>query len=561
MSRKHQVENTIAVDLDNRWLKTSSDEYELYLKSSKYSSDVIESLGIGRGIKEQLTLEASADELEALLGSREWSHLSLVAVSDHRVVLKSDIVRTAPLFYRVNDGEITVTDHLSLKLNLETDPDAVEEFMATGYVSASKTIFKEYSGMRPGEIVTISGSVKQHRYFYNKTFENAKKAEPDEFNNLGSRLDSILLEVFSEITKALPEGRRIVVPLSGGHDSRLIVNYLYKVGFSNVLCYTYGLQGNKQSRASRQVAETLGLEWHFVEYTEEKWKKLHDSGHIEQFIDFASRGVSTPHLQDFLAVYELREDGVLRDDDVVMPGHGLDILCKVIDVKNHSENLVESTVVRFEQRKNFNRKHGTCLFDRYRKHRELFPYGDKHFIDYLFWQENQVKYLVNSVRAYEYFGLNWSIAYWDRRITDFWYSIAMESKFDRDLLREMERRSLLHEKLQDIPFCDERVVNRNEKKKTSVPGKLKNMIPAWVTVALLRLMKTKVPLDEGMNLIYAKKIDRVAEIAGDKKNWPKRAANYFREERNRLPYQANHELLVRTHTMAIALSNSNKILN
>jgi len=555
MGSEHQTNNKIVVELDNRWLKTSSNEYEFYLKSSKYSSDVIESLGIGRGIKEQLDLEASADELEALLGSREWSHLSLVAVSAHRVVLKSDIVRTAPLFYRIKNGEVTVTDHLSLKSDLETDPDAVEEFMATGYVSASKTIFKEYSGMRPGEIVIINGSVNQRRYFYNKTDENARKAEPNDIDRLASQFDSILLEVFSEITDALPEGRRVVVPLSGGHDSRLIVNYLYKVGFSNVLCYTYGLQGNKQSRASRQVAEALGFDWHFVEYTEEKWKKLHDNGHIEQFIDFASRGVSTPHLQDFLAVYELRENGVLRDDDVLMPGHGLDILCQVIDVKNHSENLVESTVVRFEQRKNFKRKHGTCLFERYRKHWELFPYGDEHFIDYMFWQENQVKYLVNSVRVYEYFGLNWSIAYWDRRITDFWYSIAMENKFERNLLREMERRSLLHEKLQGIPFCDERVVNREKKKKISVTRKLKKMIPAWVTVALLRIMRKKLPLDEGLNLIYAKKIDRVAEIAGDTKIWPKRAANYFRQERNRLPYQANHELLVRTHTMAIALNS------
>lgn len=558
MSRGHQIKTNIVVDLDNRWYKTSSDHYELYLKSSKFSSDVIESLGLGEKIEQKLNIEASPDKLEALLGSSEWADISLVAVSEQRVVLKSDIARTAPLFYRVDDEEVTVTDHLSLKSELEVDPDAVEEFMATGYVSASKTIFKEYSGMQPGEIVTINGRVDQYRYFYNKTDENARKAEPNDIDQLASRFDSILFEVFSEITNALPEGRRVVVPLSGGHDSRLIVNYLYKIGFRNVLCYTYGLQGNKQSQASRQVAEALGFDWHFVEYTEEKWKRLHENGHIERFIDFASRGVSTPHLQDFLAVYELGEKGVLRDDDVVMPGHGLDILCQVIDVTNYADNLIEGAVQRFEQRKNFIRKYGTCLIERYRKHRDSYPYGDEHFIDHMFWQEKQVKYIVNSVRVYEYFGLNWSIPYWDRRITDFWYLIAMESKFDRNLLREMERRSLLHEKLRGIPFCDERVVNHDEKEKASAAQKFKKIIPAWVIVAMLRIMKTKVPLDEGMNLIYAKKIDRVAEIAGDKKKWPKRAANYFRQERNRLPYQANPELLVRTHTMAIALNARKK---
>jgi len=556
MNKEKKIRKKIVINLDDRWLKADAGKYNLYLKSSKFSSDVIESLGLGKRIAKQIDADAedSPGKLEALLGSKDLAHISLVAVSEERVVLKSDIVRTAPLFYRVIEGEVFVTDHLSLKSELEVDPDAVEEFMATGYVSGSKTIFKEYSGMQPGEIVTINGSVKQHRYFYNKTHENAKKAESKDLDTLASRLDSIFSKVVFEITEALPEGRRIVVPLSGGHDSRLIVNYLYKVGFSNVLCYTYGLKGNKQSQASRKVAEELGFDWHFVEYTEEKWKKLHDIGEIESFIDFASRGVSTPHLQDFLAVYELREKGVLRDDDVVMPGHGLDILCQVIDVKNYEENLIEGAVHRFEQRKNFKRKYGTALYQRYRNHRELFPYGDEHFIDFMFWQENQVKYLVNSVRTYEYFGLNWCIAYWDRRITDFWYSIAMDCKFDRDLLREMERRSLLLETLQSIPFCDERVVNRDEKKKISVTQQLKKMIPAWATVAILRIMKTKLPLDEGMNLIYAKKIDRVEEIAGNKKRWPKRAANYFRQERNRLPYQANHELLVRTHTMAMVLN-------
>jgi asparagine synthase (glutamine-hydrolysing) len=552
--KKDAVTGKIKVNLDNLWYKAEAGQYDLYLKSSKFSSDVIESLGLGERIAQLPGMDESSGKLTDTLGSSDLAHISLVAVSSERVILKSDIARTAPLFYRLNDGEITVTDHLSLKSELEVDPDAVEELIATGYVSGSKTIFKEYSGIRPGEIVSINCSPERHRYFYNKTHDDAKKAEPEDLDRLASGFDSILFEVISEITDALPRGRRVVVPLSGGHDSRLIVNHLYKVGFRDVLCYTYGLPENKQSRTSREVAEALGFEWHFVEYSEEKWKKLHESGDIERYINFASRGVSTPHLQDFLAVYELREKGILRDDDVVMPGHGLDILCQVIDVRNYADNLVEGTVQRFEQRKNFKRKYGTALFHRYREHRESFPFGDEHFIDYMFWQENQVKYLVNSIRVYEYFGLNWCIAYWDRRITDFWYSIAMESKFDRNLLRELEKRGLIHEKLLGVPYCDERIVNRGEKRKVPLRQKLAKWIPNRVTVALLKIMKTKPQLDEGMNLIYAKKIQKVSDIAGNRKKWPKRAANYFRLEQGRLPWQANHELLVRMHTLAIALS-------
>jgi len=264
------------------------------------------------------------------------------------------------------------------------------------------------------------------------------------------------------------------------------------------------------------------------------------------------------HLQDFLAVHELVQNKVLKPDDVIMPGHGLDILCQVIDVRKYADNLIEGIVQRFEQRKNFHRKYGTELFNKYSRHRENFPFGDKHLIDFLFWQENQAKYLVNSLRVYEYFGLNHCLSYWDRRVTDFWYSIPMENKFDRNLLRKMEKRTLIHEKLSGIPYCDERVVNRTPKNKKSLAQRLKKYLPNTLLVGMLRLFKKKPALDEGMNLIYSRKINTVGELAVNENLWPKRALNYFQNEKKRLPFQANHELLVRMHTMALVLNKKKK---
>ena len=55
-------------------------------------------------------------------------------------------------------------------------------------------------------------------------------------------------------------------------------------------------------------------------------------------------------------------------------------------------------------------------------------------------------------------------------------------------------------------------------------------------------------------LIYTHKINSVGELADNENLWPKRASNYFQKEKKRLAFQANHELLVRMHTMALVLN-------
>jgi len=547
------------VKLDNRWHNVENTSVKIYLKSSKMNSQQLAENGIGHKLLAEINFDATIQDLTSVLAQRDYAHLTFAAITENRILLKADIARSSPLFYTVNSDSLLITDHIPIAAGYEINPDSAEEFMAMGFVSGADTMYKNVCGLQAGELVSISDEVRSCRYFYNKTFDNPAPIDESDVDRLAEELDRIFMELFHEITGSMPEEGRIVVPLSGGHDSRLIINYLYKTGFRNVLCYTYGLPGNKQSRVSKQVAEALGYEWHFVEYTGEKWKALHDKGEIEKYIDFAFRGVSTPHLQDFLAVYELFQNKILKPGDVIMPGHGLDILCQVIDVRKYEDNLVEGIVQRFEQRKNFRRKHGTALYSKYSRHRENFPFGDKHLIDFLFWQENQVKYLVNSLRVYEYFGLNHCIAYWDRRVTDFWYSIPMEQKFERNLLRKMEKRRLIHEKLSGIPYCDERVVNTTPKnKKKTVKQRLKSYLPNALIVAVLRLVRTKPALAEGLNLIYSRKINSVGELAGDEDLWPKRASAYFQKEKKRLPFQANHELLVRTHTMAMVL-NKNKM--
>src|SRR5690606_3426044 len=101
---------------------------------------------------------------------------------------------------------------------------------------------------------------------------------------------------------------------------------LYKLGIKNVVCYSYGVKGNLQSKLSEQVANALGYPWVFIEYDIQSINDLRDTGLLEEYIEYAFNGTSVPHLQDFLATYFLKKMNVLRDNDCIVPGHSFDFI-------------------------------------------------------------------------------------------------------------------------------------------------------------------------------------------------------------------------------------------
>jgi asparagine synthase (glutamine-hydrolysing) len=49
------------------------------------------------------------------------------------------------------------------------------------------------------------------------------------------------------------------------------------------------------------------------------------------------------------------------------------------------------------------------------------------------WQERQAKFIVNSVRVYEFWGYDWWIPLGDSDMRDFWVHVTMDSRIDKRL--------------------------------------------------------------------------------------------------------------------------------
>ena len=460
---------------------------------------------------------------------------------DHYIA--GDIIRRFPVFYGFIEGRLVISNNLHKFQNMNgpfsIDEQKLEEFISSGSVFGERTIYKEMNALLPGEIVSIRGEhVSTERYFEFKLGNKAPFYHTvDEFSKA---FDKVLLSVFSKMIERTPGVNRWLVPLSGGHDSRIIVNYLYRLKVKNVVCYTYGRESSEQVELSKQVAEALGFEWHFVQYTEQKWQDLHDTGIIEEYTNYAFNGVSTTHLQDFLAVNELRKKGFVQERDVFVPGHTFDWLVGSnfndadFDCKN-KEMAVERVSLRHLKSRDWSRSPFRTIGEMYDK----INVDPHYFAEYFNWQESRSKFMVNSLQGYEFLGFDSCLPYWDKEIVDFWMSVPDKDRMERKIFHEAEILDILVDPLLSIPFAGK----IDKATKSVVVDLLRKLLPGFVKNFLLRISGRKVQYAEGLNQIYAKRASTLKEMLEPVDDFPDTVRPYFKDFLNRLPYQVDYHFL------------------
>jgi len=539
----------IKIELLGDWLTLEEGSASLHIQSCKEDHN---RAGFPEKVKyliSELINKSCTDEIIDFLNSKEFYHLSFVFKSTDVIVLKTDIVRSVPLFYSLNNNQIFISDKNNPNDEYELDKDSIIQIVELGYVLGDRTVYKNVFGVQAAEIIVIKkDSISKDRFFQYDINPKSRIKNKLDINGYATKLDKIFTEIFQEIVESIPKDGRIIVPLSGGHDSRMIVNYLYKIGYKDVLCYSYGIPDNIQSELSRQVANALGYDWHFIEYTEEKWEELHKNGDFDNFIDYSFNGVSNPHFQDFLAVYELKKTGALKPKDVFMPGHGLDIICTVENYSQNNEDIIDKVVKKFSRSAKKSDGIGELLHNRYASIFASSAIGKNSFIDYLFWQERAAKFSVNSLQVYRFYGFATRLPYWDIRLINFWLDIDLDLKKTREFFFTMEKKYLLDGNIREIPFSTRKSSYMKKKKN------FKHYVPNILKILYLRISKRNQPQDEGLNLIYNKKAKSVSELMGSTDRWPEEIINSIGIDMKRYPFQINHHFLTRLYTV-------NKLLN
>jgi asparagine synthase (glutamine-hydrolysing) len=464
------------------WCYSTHDFIEFWWKGQIFYKNelmtiekIVESLHLNNKSYGQDTNQ-TIDSLRRLNGS-----FSIIIETAQYMLCVVDRIRSIPLFYSSVNNILIISDdanYLREQLDTTFNEEHGEEFLVTGYVTGPDTLFEGIFQLQAGEFLVVdklSGNFSVNRYFHYLHGDYSTETQEQLLMSLNEVMVSVFNRLIDTTTK---RGKTIVVPLSGGLDSRLIVAILSRLGVKDVICFSYGKTGNHEAEISKKVAEALEYPWYFVEYTSRRWYECYNSDEMRKYERYAGNLTSLPHIQDFLAVKILKEEGIIPEDAVFVPGHSGDMLAGSWIPENMKELpcTIDSCISHLLQRHyslwrwndNENQKIRSLVRQRIQN-----SIGDIRIhdadsfadcIEYFNYNERQAKFIVNSVRVYEFFGYEWRIPLWDAELIDFFLKIPLSLRLKQLLYKKYVLEMVFQNQLKilsQIPYSNQKILKRS----------------------------------------------------------------------------------------------------
>lgn len=421
-------------------------QQKFYLNGCPYlNGESIDAKDLAQIVRNANSLPSLIKSLDCLNGFYFW-----VEHTSDRISASVDHIRSRPLFYSNQGDTLYLSDDAEwVRLQVgdhKMDPIARREYQLAGYVTGAETLFSKVKQLQAGEFLVATENINGLHLEIDRYYRFLH-VEPDQVGELEliSRLDEVAVASIKRLID-YANGRQIVVPLSGGYDSRLIVTLLKRLNYKNIVTFTYGVRGNKESDFSKRIADSLGLSWHFVEYTKSLCYEAWNTSQRWEYQKWACGWSSVAHTQDWIAVQKLKQSNVVEVDAIFVPGHTGDFIsgghipsvtfeksifsnvdvCDAVLKKHYSlapMNLFTSSRLEWSKR----------ILQRTEIMEVVKPWQFSSACEKWEWQERQSKYIVNSVRVYEYFGYDWWIPLWDKELIAFWSRVAIDYRRDRRL--------------------------------------------------------------------------------------------------------------------------------
>ena len=411
-----------------------------------------------------------------------------------------DPIRSMPLFFTYQENQIFISDDAFLlenKFGNQTiNPLQKSAFLRSGHTLGNATLSDTVKQLEAGQYLYFDGKEPHIRTYYNHLrgnyFFKSKEQQFEELKKVSENVFNRLINYAG--------GRQLVIPLSGGYDSRYIAAMMKELKYENVLCYTYGIPSSYEVKIARRVAQQLNYKWHFVEYPKD-WTPYYQ---CHDYQVYASQLCSLPHEQDFLAIKDLKEKKLIEEDAIIVPGFCGDLLGGSVipefykmkkDVSNNFlVNYLYETSFCYENKVSKNDKseiQQIILSDIF-KDGVITNMDEFINMNEAYLTKNYVsKYIVNEIRIFDFFGYQWSMPLWDNELIDWWYRIPNEDRvgenkrYDQFLMEYLFKRHNI-----DIP-----------KKKNKRPNYiLKNILGNYI-MSLCRVAYINSPFYHDINLM------------------------------------------------------------
>ena len=384
-------------------------------------------------------------------------HFGLIVIYKDWSFAAVDACRSNPIYWHHSKNGYLLSSQAKTIANFikpALDINQRLAFQMSGYTIGNGTLWSSIKNINCGEFI----------FFYNKKdFYKSKyfsyhpwiKKETS-YPNLKKMLKLEIKKILENLVKKA-NGRTIIIPLSAGLDSRLIVSGLKKIGYKNVKCFSYGLKNNFESKASKKIAEKLGFQWKFIEINYTKMRKYFQSNEYKKFFENSNDGCATPGIQDVYAIKKLIDEEFISHKDFIVNGNSgdfisgghLPISSKEWPLQNNKNNIID-IIFNEHYKKHYSlweslltKNNKNIIKEEIKKHvlsikvevnKKILPQGIIELIEY---ENRQAKYVINFQRIYDYYKLNWALPLWDKSFINFWYKVSPEYKINQKLYKEV----------------------------------------------------------------------------------------------------------------------------
>ncbi|HUH73864.1 MAG TPA: asparagine synthase-related protein [Chitinophagales bacterium] len=335
---------------------------------------------------------------------------SIIQLSHQQLLITTDTIASFPLFYRIKRNEITISSTPHFDIHDSLNEAAVKDYEKVFCTQFQDTLLTDWKSIPAGHQLKVdiaNSKIILKRYFNHYVTDKAPSDTATKSN---------LIEIIENWAKQIiqfADQRPIWIPLSGGYDSRLILSALVKEKAPNLHAYTYGKSLSVEVVNAHKVAKQLEVDWHFIPYNEQAFQYFF-SDIWNQYALGNHHFQSLPHEQDFFALLALKSQGVLQEDFVIVPG-----FCGDIPTGSYLKNIEINT-------ENY-------IQDQYQVHAKNLVDNIEPWDSFQQWlTENRLsKFIVNSVRVYEYFGGKWMLPMWHRDFLELFYELETQEKFNQ----------------------------------------------------------------------------------------------------------------------------------
>jgi asparagine synthase (glutamine-hydrolysing) len=444
-----------------------------------------------------LTVEALDSHLSELKSFTQFAafieqvqgQFSLIRKIDESYWIATDPIASYPLFHRINNSAVEITDAPAGLLQGETlipNHDATHFFLQFGSTFGTETLVDGLQGIEPGTANQLSEEGLHTVHYLKDYFSNKHKNEysPKE-------LKSVLDEIFSRYLKHFANCP-FVVPLTAGYDSRLIVTMLKKMGIEQVYCFTWGRNNNAEVATARKVAETLGYSYRFIEYNHELITDFKEKEQFKKYIDYAGNFISMPFLQDYFAVAYLKENNLIPENAVFIPGHTGDGYAgshlrpwfENLSKKEISNEIIDQFAITGFQHKALHKKQINGLLLRKLDDEAFSPV---QFFDYWDISTRQARLVARSSCVFQFFGYEVVLPLCDQQFIRYFFQAPLAHRYNEKLYRE----TLVEYYFKPVHVDFNLKSNKIFKKESQLVKLLKSNAPQW-------MKKIYYPLDDGI---------------------------------------------------------------